>query len=247
MKPHEIKDLRLAKKLTQSELGEICGVDKASVSKWEKGKNNPSGGALKILQQLRSGEIVVTELSDLEAKLLEQNVKIGGFASAEDYLTASLKHLLAHGEFMNILPKKDTQAPRAPRKKANLMAAAGTETAVITCEVDEWNMEQGTVNVRIVGQSMEPMFSDDDIVTFRHKDWSRSPFMKKGVIYLVRYNDGYLIKRYNTRDPKPEEEGAEYLTNTGRVGVLESLNQSFPDIDITGPFEWEGWYDENFN
>ena len=95
----EIKKLRTEKKLTQTQFGDICDVDKALDSKWEKGKNNPSGGALKILQQLRDGELVVSELTDLEVKLLDRNVAEGNFKSRENYLTASLKHLIEHGRF----------------------------------------------------------------------------------------------------------------------------------------------------
>jgi transcriptional regulator with XRE-family HTH domain len=102
MNSEEIKRLRLSKKLTQEQLGELCGVEKASVSKWEKAKTQPSGSSRKILEQLASGDLVVTQVSDLELKLLDQNVETGGFADREEYLTASLKHLLVHGRFMDL-------------------------------------------------------------------------------------------------------------------------------------------------
>lgn len=102
MNPNEIKELRKEKKLTQEQLGEVCGVRNSSVSRWEKGVDSPSGPALKILQQLRDGDLVVSEVSDLEVGLLDQNVKVGGFKDREDYLTKSLKHLLVHGEFLSL-------------------------------------------------------------------------------------------------------------------------------------------------
>lgn len=131
--------------------------------------------------------------------------------------------------------------PMVPRKKAHIMAAAGTS---IGAEVLDWNGAHDTVSVQIVGDSMNPLFEDGQIVDFRHKKTARSPYMKKGLIYLVHYNDGYMVKKYNTRRPKDSEKDAEYLTGSGTVGVLESLNPGFKPIDITGPFEWDAWYDE---
>lgn len=98
----EIKALRLARKLTQDGLGELCGVTKASVSRWENDKDTPRGSAMKILSQLASGDLVVSQVSELEVKLLDQNVEVGNFRNKEDYLTASLKHLLMHGKFMDM-------------------------------------------------------------------------------------------------------------------------------------------------
>lgn len=105
MKPDEIKVLRKEKKLTQEALGELCGVRNSSVSRWEKGVDSPSGPALKMLERLRDGDIVVSEVSDLELKLLDQNVALGKFKDREDYLTASLKHLLVHKTFMSLKDK----------------------------------------------------------------------------------------------------------------------------------------------
>ena len=108
MSPIEIKDLRKLKKLTQEQLGEICGVRNSSVSRWEKGVDSPSGPALKILKQLQNGDLTISQISELELKLLNQNVTVGNFRNREDYLTASLKHLLVHGSFLDILPERDT-------------------------------------------------------------------------------------------------------------------------------------------
>ena len=53
-----------------------------------------------------------------------------------------------------------------------------------------------------------------------------------------------MVKRYNTRKARADEKAAEYLTERGTIGVLESINPEFEAIDITGPFEWGAWFDE---
>jgi len=113
MSPQEIKDLRISKKMNQAQLGDICGVNKSAISSWESDARKPSKAALKILQQLRDGDLIVSEISDLELKLLDQNVTVGKFKSREDYLTSSLKHLLVHGTFLNLLPS-DHDNPHPP-------------------------------------------------------------------------------------------------------------------------------------
>lgn len=167
-----------------------------------------------------------------------------GLIGLQEFLAAEIEKKKIHEKKT---PASKVAAPgmvKLPRKKAAIMAAAGTEAGAIECEVGDWDMKNGIAPVRICGRSMEPVFHDEDVVTCHHKAWARSPYMKKGLIYLVHYNGGFLIKRYNTRKPKPDEAEADYLTNTGKVGVLESLNPKFPRIDITGPFEWQGWFDE---
>lgn len=164
-----------------------------------------------------------------------------GLAGLQDFVANEIKPVEKTPSNVTAMPN-NKPAPRT----AGMMASAGTADSANNCEPQGIDLVNGTVPVRVTGMSMEPLFSDDDIITFRLKGWSRSPYMKKGVIYLVEYNGGNLIKRYNTRKPKPGEDASEYLTGTGMVGVLESLNPEFPDIDITGPFDWVGWYDENF-
>lgn len=130
------------------------------------------------------------------------------------------------------------------KKKAHIMAAAGSG---IAAEVIDWEGTDGTVNVRACGDSMAPKFQDGDIITFRHKSTSRSPYMKKGLIYLVQLAGDWMIKRYNTRPATEEEKTAEYLTSSGTVGILESLNPTHKPIDITSPCEWAAWYDETLD
>lgn len=140
---------------------------------------------------------------------------------------------MAREEFSNITPLP---------KKADIMAAAGPG---IAAEVIDWQGENDTVSVKICGESMSPLFEDGQIIEMKHKRASRSPFLKKGLIYLVELEGEWMVKRYDNRKPKPEEKDAEYLTATKRVGILKSENPAFQDIDITGPFEWAAWFDED--
>ena len=136
MKPEEIKDLRRNKKLTQTKLGELCGAKKSAVSLWESGKNTPSGPALKMLHQLRDGDLIVSQVSELETKLLDKNVEVGKFKSREEYLTESLKYLIMHEEFMPIdapafkpLPAITDPAEEAELERKEHGGEASTRTA----------------------------------------------------------------------------------------------------------------------
>ena len=119
MKPHEIKELRLEKKLSQQDMGDICGVSKTAVSKWEKGQTEPSGPSLIRLKELRDGKVVISELTPLESKLLADNVEAGSFKDAEHYLIESLRYLINHGSFMPLDHKlslvAEDEAPYNPR------------------------------------------------------------------------------------------------------------------------------------
>jgi len=235
MNPHEIKSLRKEKNLSQQEMGDICGVTKTSVSRWEKDKAKPSGSALIRLEELRDGKVVVSDLSPLEHKLLAQNVEAGGFKNNEDFLIESLRHLLSNnGSFMSIAPDNITQIPK---KKAHLAAAAGSG---IEADLIDWVEGSPELNVRVAGLSMVPMFQDDEVVTMAPRHLAkRSQELAKGKIYLFRV-DGQLKARAS--------DNVEYLTKTGTVGQMVSINPDFPPIDITDQFteiEWIAWLEKD--
>ncbi|MGJ8644896.1 MAG: helix-turn-helix domain-containing protein [Luteolibacter sp.] len=50
MKPLEIKEFRLGKKLTQAQLAKLYGMRKITISRWEAGIDRPSGAASKLLE-----------------------------------------------------------------------------------------------------------------------------------------------------------------------------------------------------
>ena len=97
--PEQIRVFRKSKGLTQTALGALCGVGKASVSDWESGKSRPSGAARLLLAEYMSGHRCILPLTEQEERLLDENVRKGNFASREDFLAACLIHLIKHGGF----------------------------------------------------------------------------------------------------------------------------------------------------
>ena len=99
MTPDEIKTFRKSKGLSQEELGKLCGVGKSAVSLWESGGNVPAGSAKVLLEEFMNGTRCILPLTQAEEQLLDRNVHEGNFATREDFLAASLVHLLRHGGF----------------------------------------------------------------------------------------------------------------------------------------------------
>jgi transcriptional regulator with XRE-family HTH domain len=99
MTPDEIKRFRKSKGLSQEELGKLCGVGKSAVSLWESGGNVPAGSAKVLLEEFMGGTRCIVPLTQAEEQLLDRNVHEGNFVSREDFLAASLVHLLRHGGF----------------------------------------------------------------------------------------------------------------------------------------------------
>ena len=99
MAPEEIKAFRKRKGLSQEELGKLCGVGKSAISQWESGNTEPTGGARLLLEDYVSGRRCIVPLTEQEERLLDENVQRGNFSSREDFLAASLVHLIRHGRF----------------------------------------------------------------------------------------------------------------------------------------------------
>ncbi len=99
MTPEKIRAFRKSKHLTQTELGELCGVTKASVSGWEIGRTQPSGAALRLLKEYMLGQRCILPLTAGEEALLDEAVRKGNYADREAFLSASLLHLIKHGKF----------------------------------------------------------------------------------------------------------------------------------------------------
>lgn len=227
---------------SQSWLAEKCGVSVQAVSNWLRGnKYRPiSAGAQITIRALMDEDAAKAKARPLQNLVLEfsdnEYKAIGKAALAAGELVPSwAKHILNAAA-----DEEDAEDIVRRFQKPHLLAAAGSP---ISAEVTDWDAGGDTVMVRICGLSMVPLLNDGDVVAMKHKKASRNSFMKKGVIYLVEYDGGYTVKRYNTRPPKPEEKGEEWVER-GKVKVLESINPDFPEIIIKQPLEWIAWLDK---
>jgi transcriptional regulator with XRE-family HTH domain len=118
MNPEAIRAFRTRKGLSQQELGKLCGVGKSAISQWESGTTEPTGAARLLLEEYLSGRRCLVQLTEQEERLLNENVQRGNFTSREDYLTASLVHLIKHGTFCSPFlaagPHPNLSTPIAP-------------------------------------------------------------------------------------------------------------------------------------
>lgn len=176
------------------------------------------------------------DFTDEEMAEIAKAAEIVG-TGARDFIRRASVHqarvrIKEHHQSSGIISMTQPQAPRP-----QILAAAGSP---IGAEVMDWHGAGDTVAVKISGLSMEPLLHDGDVISMKHKRISRSPFMKKGLIYLVEYDGGFTVKRYNTRPPTPEERDCEWVEN-GKVRILESLNPDYPEIIIKAPLDWIAW------
>lgn len=240
-----VKEWLSAHRRQRSWLAEKCGASTKTINNWLSTDRGIPSKAVMIIQKLMEEDALadqakpphnlVLEFDDDEYEPIEK-AALNAQRTVRDWAKRTLNDIASESV-------EEIAAKIAPfhSRTANIMAAAGPG---IAAEVIDW--DQGDrVRVKIVGDSMAPLFEDGQVIEMRHKKASRSPYMKKGMIYLVELDGEWMVKRYGTRKPRKDESGAEYLTTSGSVGVLKSENPEFPDIDITGPFEWAAWYDED--
>lgn len=176
------------------------------------------------------------DFTDDEMAEITKAAEIVG-TGARDFIRRASVHqarvrITEHHQSSGIISMTQPQAPRP-----QILAAAGSP---IGAEVMDWNGAGDTLMVKICGLSMEPLLHDGDVISMKHKRVSRSPYMKKGLIYLVEYDGGFAVKRYNTRPPMSEERDCEWVEN-GKVRILESLNPDYPEIIVKAPLEWIAW------
>lgn len=234
-------------------LADQCGVAKTTVDQWLSKKEIPVAQHHKIAQLMgQSDETEESETSLIRVPfpddLLEKAHKAASIVSTEfqAYCSLAIRHhaenLLKQKEVEKTVPLsvvEDEPVEVPVLKKAHIMAAAGLG---IMAEVVDWDENSPTINVKICGDSMEPLFSDGDVIEMHNRKFSRTPFMKKGLIYLVNLDGELMVKRYETRKPRKDEKDAEYLNDFGMVPFLASENPAFDEIIIDGNFHWIGWY-----
>lgn len=228
-------------------LASKCGTSLSNVGMWlnKKGEPRPIPGDHKItIRELMEADdqAAAEKIDENRLSVVFNDEQFSHVEEAARIVSTPIKDFIVrasiHAAKQEIERRKITPISPAAAKP-HLQAAAGSP---ILSEVTDWDGADNTVRVRINGLSMEPQLHDGEVITMRHKRVSRSPWMKKGLIYLVEYDGGYTVKRYNTRRAHAEEIGQDWAED-GKVKVLESLNPEFPEIIIKQPVEWVAWLD----
>ncbi len=114
-----IKELRLKRRITQSELANLCGVHQTAVSQWEKGRTLPDKNAL-----LRLSDIFGISLDTLmkdKSEITPNTVPVLGYVRAgnpteaiEDIIDYEIlsPEMAASGEYFGLKIKGDSMSPR---------------------------------------------------------------------------------------------------------------------------------------
>lgn len=114
-----IKELRLKKGITQSELATLCGVHQTAVSQWEKGRTLPDKSALIKLSDIFGVSIdilmnkspVTTSNSIPVLGYVRAGLPIEAIENVIEYIDIS-SEMAARGEFFGLKVVGDSMSPR---------------------------------------------------------------------------------------------------------------------------------------
>ena len=257
----DLSTLMAEKGMKQKDLGQILELTSPKTSALMNGNRKISNSEQKLLKLYFYGEMPFdlirgTLENSKELEFTEQEWSIittlsirEGYSTPQKWIVAQIRGYLRAITHLE-QNKKEEPTKLAVEQENNynftrntydLLAAAGSP--IMSGDI-QWDNPNGIVKIKAAGDSMVPLVENGGILEMKHISKSRSPYMKKGLIYLVCIEGGHTIKKYGTRPATKEEEEAEYLTQSGTVGQLLSLNKSHPPIDITTTdFKWEAWYE----
>ena len=239
-----IRRQRKAKKMNQEELGALVRVGKNAVGAWEAGRSRPDVSSVPV----------ICEALDLSLEeffgYTGRNAAFSGMNPTElsevthRYAALNPYHRQVVLREMDMLREMQESMAQPPRKvisifRNNLAVSAGPGEMLDTARGEEVFLyadpltEAADEIIRVNGNSMEPTYSDGDLVLIRH-----APSVRPGEIgVFINGNTGY-IKEY-------------------RKDGLHSHNPAYPVISFTsgdevrcvgkvlGPLRREAVADEN--
>ena len=179
-----IRDLRVAKGLTQAQLAETIGVSDKAVSKWERGCGTPD---VSLLPQLCAALGVDTE-SLLRGDLAQKQKSSGNMKKMKFYVCPSCGNLLFSSEEAQISCCGKKLAPLEAKK-----AAPEEKLGVEVCD-NEWFISSPHEMTREHYVSFA-VFMTGDTVTVKklYPEWNlefRLPMQRHGALYWYCTKDG---------------------------------------------------------
>lgn len=206
-----LKEIRIEKKYSQSELANLLEINRASYNKWESGKSTPNQKNLTALAKIL--DVPVTYFES-EYNIVNNYLQLSpsNQVKADEYV----EELLISQQTSNVTPLFSVQVLSDIQLSAGLGEGFFDEFETETVYSDE---EQYGYDIAawIEGDSMEPVYKSGEVALIRSNG-----FNYDGAVYALSWNDSVYIKKL-------------YRDENGFRMV--SLNKDYPDKFI--PYEDE--------
>lgn len=206
-----LKEIRIEKKYSQSELANLLEINRASYNKWESGKSTPNQKNLTALAKIL--DVPVTYFES-EYNIVNNYLQLSpsNQVKADEYV----EELLISQQTSNVTPLFSVQVLSDIQLSAGLGEGFFDEFETETVYSDE---EQYGYDIAawIEGDSMEPVYKSGEVALIRSNG-----FDYDGAVYALSWNDSVYIKKL-------------YRDENGFRMV--SLNKDYPDKFI--PYEDE--------
>ena len=205
-----LKEIRIEKKYSQSELANLLEINRASYNKWESGKSTPNQKNLTALAKIL--DVPVTYFES-EYNIVNNYLQLSpsNQVKADEYV----EELLISQQTSNVTPLFSVQVLSDIQLSAGLGEGFFDEFETETVYSDE---QYGyDIAAWIEGDSMEPVYKSGEVALIRSNG-----FNYDGAVYALSWNDSVYIKKL-------------YRDENGFRMV--SLNKDYPDKFI--PYEDE--------
>ncbi|CEO61254.1 helix-turn-helix domain-containing protein [Streptococcus pneumoniae] len=205
-----LKELRMEKQYSQSELANLLKINRASYNKWESGKSVPNQKNLSALARILD---VPTTYFESEYKIVNTYLQLSSENQnkVDEYAGELLQAQQSHDKVVPLFAVEVLS-------DVSLSAGLGEslfdeyETETVYAEEEQYGYD---IAAWIKGDSMEPIYLDGEVALIR-----ASGFDYDGAVYALSWNDSVYIKKLYR-----EENGFRMV----------SLNDNFPDKWI--PYE----------
>lgn len=198
-----LKEIRIEKKYSQSELANLLEINRASYNKWESGKSTPNKKKLTALAKIL--DVPVTYFES-EYNIVNNYLQLSPSyqVKADEYV----EELLISQQTSNVTPLFSVQVLSDIQLSAGLGESLFDEYETETVFSDEEQLGYD-IATWISGKSMEPIYQDGEVALIRS-----SGFDYDGAVYALSWNDSVFIKKLYR-----EKEGFRMV----------SLNDKYPD------------------
>ena len=216
-----LKQVRLQKGLTQENLAKKLGIGKTTITGYEKGNRQPDVQRIKDLAKILgvTGDYLLDiDVADAPTYTPAEQAHIKKYRTLDEHGKTMVDFVLdeEYGRMQTIEDEEEPEVDIVKYDFYDLPVSAGTGQYLdgdykTTIEIPAAKDIPGTdFCLRISGDSMEPRFSDKDIVFVRKTDavdvGRIGIFVINGESYIKKLGEGELISLNKNYDPIPINE-----------------------------------------